>query len=369
MRQFGSFVHKEFLHILRDQRTMLILLVMPVILTFLFGYAINVEMKGTRVAVVDHSKDAITLRIIERVAGNSRFTLVQNITKESDLLSAFERNEIDLAIVFAPHFAANLVHQGKADVQLLTDGSEPNQATMRASYAQQLIAATAVELARKANSVVPLQIMPVTRILYNPQGKSEYNFVPAVIAMVLMLICAMMTSVSIVKEKEMGTMEVLLASPLSPLVIVSAKLVPYFVVSCINLGTILLLSVWLLHIPMAGSLLGFVGISMVYILVALLLGLLISTVVKTQLAAMLLSLLLIVPTMYLSGMAFPIESMPPVLQRVSAFFPGRWYVDIARGLMIQGVELRYVMPQALLLLAFALALALLSWRLFKTRLE
>ena len=212
------------------------------------------------------------------------------------------------------------------------------------------------------------QIVPITRMLYNPQSKSEYNFVPGVIGLILMLICAMMTSISIVREKEMGTMEVLLASPLPPIVIVLAKLVPYFVISCLNLTTILLLSTFLLHIPIAGSLIGLVAITLLYILVALLLGLFISTLANSQLAAMLLSLLLIVPTVYLSGLAFPIESMPEVLQRISNIGPARWYIAVVRKLMIQGVEMRYVLHETAVLALMAVVLLLVSWKLFKTRL-
>lgn len=205
-------------------------------------------------------------------------------------------------------------------------------------------------------------------MLYNPQSRSEYNFVPGVIGLILLLICAMMTSIAIVKEKEMGTMEILLASPLPPIVIVVAKLVPYFVISCMNLATILLLSVFLLNIPIAGSVMGFIAISLLYILVSLLLGLLISNCVSSQLAAMLLSLLLIVPTVYLSGLAFPIESMPETLQHASAIIPARWYVEVARKLMIQGVEMKYVMHETAVLALMAVVLLGVSWKLFKVRL-
>lgn len=239
---------------------------------------------------------------------------------------------------------------------------------MRTGYASQILAAFAQRYAEEMGVKPTFQIVPTVRMLYNPQSKSEYNFVPGVIGLILMLICAMMTSISIVREKEMGTMEVLLASPLPPIVIVLAKLVPYFVISCLNLTTILLLSTFLLHIPIAGSLVGLVAITLLYILVALLLGLFISTVVNSQLAAMLLSLLLIVPTVYLSGLAFPIESMPEALQRVSNIVPARWYIAVVRKMMIQGVEMRYVLHETAVLALMAVVLLLVSWKLFKTRL-
>ena len=184
-----------------------------------------------------------------------------------------------------------------------------------------------------------------------------------------MLICAMMSSIAIVREKEMGTMEVLLASPLPPLYIILAKLVPYFVLSCTNIITILLLAVFLLGIPIAGSLVCFIGITFIYILVALSLGLLISTLVSTQLAAMLLSLLLIVPTVYLSGLAFPIESMPVPMQKVSAIVPARWYIEVARKLLIQGVDVRFILKETVILFIQGMVLIGISWKMFKTRLE
>ena len=260
-------------------------------------------------------------------------------------------------------------HGKTAAIQLLTDGSEPNQASIRSGYATQILLSYLSQLQLEQGARPYYNIIPTTKMLYNPQQRSEYNFVPGVIGLILMLICAMMTSIAIVREKEMGTMEILLASPLPPAYIVLAKLVPYFVISAVNLITILLLSVFLLGIPIAGNLFVFLMVSIIYILVALLLGLLISTVVKSQLAAMLLSLLLIVPTVYLSGLAFPIESMPVPLQRVSAIVPTRWYIEAARKLMIQGVEAQYVLRETTILIIMGLATGLASWRLFKIRLE
>lgn len=368
MKQFGSFVRKEFMHISRDRRTMLILLVMPVVMIILFGFAITTEVKDSRVAILDYSKDEVTTLIREHIASNKYFTIVDDVKDASTVNSLFLEGKVDMVIAFNDHFAEKITHSGGAEVQILTDGSEPNQASVRTEYAQQVLAGFVQGYAEQHGVKPQMNIIPVTRMLYNPQSKSEYNFVPGVIGMILILICAMMTSIAIVKEKEMGTMEILLASPLSPIVIVLAKLVPYFVISCANLATILILSVFLLHIPIAGSLVGLVAITLLYIVVALLLGLFISTVANSQLAAMLLSLLLIVPTVYLSGLAFPIESMPVALQRVSCIVPARWYVEVARRLMIQGAPMIYVMKETLILGGMALLLLVISWRMFKTRL-
>ncbi|MGM9846732.1 MAG: ABC transporter permease [Muribaculaceae bacterium] len=368
MKQFLSFVQKEFYHIFRDRRTMLILLVMPIVMIILFGFAITTEVKNTRVAFLDYSKDEITSQIKQRFSSNAYFILREDVKRYEDIERLLLSNEAEIVIVFSDNFSDELLHSGTAKVQIIADGSEPNQASMRTGYAQNILASAGAELASKTGKQTGLNIIPVTRMLYNPQSLSEYNFVPGVIGLILMLICAMMTSIAIVKEKEIGTMEVLLSSPLPPIVIVVSKLIPYLVISCINFATILILSAVLLNIPVAGSLAGFAAITLLYILVALLLGLFISTCVNSQLAAMLLSLLLIVPTVYLSGLAFPIESMPEALQRVSAIVPARWYISVARKLMIQGVEMKYVIKETLILALMAVTLLIVSWKLFKTRL-
>ena len=369
MKQFLSFVQKEFYHIFRDKRTMLILLVMPVVLIILFGFAITNEVKDTRVEILDFSEDEITGQIEEHISANRYFTITARLNDYTTADDMFLKNKTDMVIVFGRNFAEEMKRSGSAKIQILVDGTEPNQASVRMGYIRQVLMSYLHGYSESAGVQPHVQIVPITRMLYNPQGKSEYNFVPGVIGLILILICAMMTSISIVREKELGTIEVLLASPLPPICIVLAKLIPYFVISCVNLTTILLLSTGMLHIPIAGSLAGFTGISLLYIFVALSLGLLISNAVNSQLAAMLLSLLLIVPTVYLSGIIFPIESMPAALQNVSIIIPARWYVEAARKLMIQGVELRYVAKETIILSIMAVALFGISWKLFKTRLE
>lgn len=368
MHQFLEFVRKEFIHIFRDPRTMLILLVMPIVLIILFGYAVTNEVKNTKVAVLDLSKDAVTENIIEHFQANKYFTVVRELQSASEIDHLFKSGDIDMVIGFSENFASNVV-RGDAEVQLLLDGIEPNQASVRSGYAQQVLMDCQQELMERGVISQPLRVKPVTRMLYNPQQKSEYNFVPAVIGMIILLLCTLMTSISIVREKEMGTMEILLASPLPPIYIILAKLVPYFVVSIVNLATFLLLSRFMLGVPIAGSLLTLIGMSLLYILVSLALGLFISTCVNSQLAAMLLSLLMIVPTVYFSGMVFPIESMPEAIQHVSAIVPTRWFIDAARKLMIQGVEAVYVVKDAAILGIMLIVLLAVSLKLFKIRLE
>ena len=367
MKQFIAFVRKEFYHIFRDRRTMMMLLAMPVVQIILFGFAITTELKNINVAVLDPSNDVATQKIIERLGANEYFNVQRIVHSPQELEQALRRGEVDMAVVFSERFADNL-YIGDARVQLVSDATDPNMATMQANYASSVIASVQQELLPPGVSV-PM-IVPDVKLLYNPQMKSAYNFVPGVMGLILMLICAMMTSISIVREKETGTMEILLVSPVRPLLIILAKAVPYFVLSFVNLITILLLSVYLLHVPVAGSLFWLILVSLLFIFVSLALGLLISSVTRTQVAAMLASgLMLMMPTMVLSGMIFPVESMPVVLQVISDVLPARWYIQAVRKLMIEGVDISLVLKEVGILALMAVVLVTVSLKKFKNRLE
>lgn len=368
MAQFVSFVRKEFLHIFRDRRSMLILLGMPVVLLLLFGYAVTTEVRNVRVAVLDHSRDEVTTRAYDRISSNEYMSLAMVTADRRDVDAAFRQGRIDVAVVFGSGFTSDIRHFGTAQVQVLVDGTEPNQAAMRLQYVGQVLSAMRNDIVEGGVADAGFNIVPVTRMLYNPQQKSEYNFVPGVIGMLLLLVCVLMTSVSIVREKETGTMEVLLASPLSPARIIMSKLVPYFVISVFNVATVLLLARYVIGVPMAGSLWCFLGVTLLYTLVSLTLGLFVSNLVRTQVAAMVVSMLFIIPTVYLSGLAFPLESMPKVLQYISAIVPARWFIDAARRLMIQGVEARYILTDVWAMLAMEAVLLVVALKKFKVRL-
>ena len=313
----------------------MILLGMPVLQIILFGFAITTELNHSRVAVLDPSKDAVTTRITERIDENRYFSVVKELSSASDIETVFRHDEADIVVAFTPDFDANL-STGEAGIQLVVDATDPNTGNMMAGYVQGIVG-QALQSGTQSSPIVQ------THLLFNPQMKSAYNFVPGVMGLILMLICAMMTSISIVREKETGTMEVLLVSPIRPIFIILAKAVPYLVLSCVNLATILLLSVYVLHVPVEGSLWTLSFLSLLLIAVALSLGLLISCVVQNQVAAMIVSGMgLMMPVMLLSGMIFPIESMPAVLQWISNIIPARWYIQAVKKVMIEGLGMAAV---------------------------
>lgn len=340
----------------------MILLGMPVLQIILFGFAITTELNHSRVAVLDPSKDAVTTRITERIDENRYFSVVKELSSASDIETVFRHDEADIVVAFTPDFDANL-STGEAGIQLVVDATDPNTGNMMVGYVQGIVG-QALQSGTQSSPIVQ------THLLFNPQMKSAYNFVPGVMGLILMLICAMMTSISIVREKETGTMEVLLVSPIRPIFIILAKAVPYLVLSCVNLATILLLSVYVLHVPVEGSLWTLSFLSLLLIAVALSLGLLISCVVQNQVAAMIVSGMgLMMPVMLLSGMIFPIESMPAVLQWISNIIPARWYIQAVKKVMIEGLGMAAVWHEALILSGMAALLIGLSLKKFKERLE
>lgn len=351
MKQFISFVVKETRHILRDKRTMLILFGMPILLMLLFGYAITNDVRNVRTVIVTSSSDHLTQQIADRLAASEYFTITRTVATPQEAEREIRNQRADVAIVFGQDFASK--HGG---VQFIVDGADPNMAQQWTSYAQ----AVAMNV---QNEFVN------TKMLYNPQIKSAYNFVPAIMGMLLMLICAMMTSISIVREKERGTMEVLLVSPVQPFMIILAKAIPYLVLAFVILVVILSMAATVLGVPVAGSLFWIMFISVIYILLALALGLFISNIAQTQLVALLMSaMLLLMPIVMLSGMIFPIESMPVLLQWISTVIPTRYYIDSMRKLMIMGVGVEQVMDDiAILLLMFA-AIATFALMKFNKRL-
>ena len=349
MKQFIAFVIKETKHILRDKRTMLILFGMPVVMMLLFGFAITTDVKNVRTVVVTSEMSPRTQQAVERLAQSEYFVITQTVNTPREAEQLIRSQKADMALVFVQN----------RGMQIMVDGSDPNMAQQWTTYALQTIAAPNSQL-----SIINSQL------LYNPQMKSAYNFVPAIMGMLLMLICAMMTSISIVREKEKGTMEVLLVSPVRPLMVIIAKAVPYLILAFGILITILLMARFVLGVPLAGSLFWILAVSTLYILLALSLGLLISNVAQTQLVALLLSaMVLLMPVVMLSGMLFPVESMPTILQWISAIVPPRYYIQVMRKLMIMGVGIEDVAHEVAVLAVMTVVLLAIALKKFNVRLE
>lgn len=368
MRQFKGFIIKEFYHIFRDYRTLMILFGMPVVQLLLFGYALTNDIKDANIAILDQSKDVMTQKLTSKILSSGYFRLARTLDSESQIEAAFRRGNIKQVIIFEPDFAENLQSEGTASMQVLADASDPNTARILTSYVVGIVRDFQDEILQ--NRELPVKIIPEVKMMYNAELKSVFMFVPGVITVLLLLISAMMTSISIAREKEMGTMEVLLVSPLRPIQIVIGKVVPYVMLAFIIAMVILGMGNVVFGVPVRGSMVLLLLFSIIYILLALSLGVLISSLVKTQQVAMLISMVgLMLPTILLSGFIFPIENMPLPLQWFTNIIPAKWFIIMLRGVMLKPVGLETLWPQTLILLAMIVFFIALSVKNFKIRLE
>lgn len=367
MQQFFSLVKKEFFHILRDRRTMFILLGMPIVQIILFGFALTNEVKNAKIAVFDQSNDVSTVALTSEINSSKYFDVEENLHSYKQIAETFRRGKVKLVVVFPQQFQNDLEHFNKAQVQLVADASDPNLANALTNYATAIIMDYQKRITNDRK--LPYTINTELRMLYNPQLKGAYSMVPGVMAMVLMLVCTMMTAITVVREKEMGTMEVMLVSPVQPLKIIVAKAVPYFLLSMINILSILLLSVFVLEVPINGSIVLLVFESLLFTLTCLALGLLISSSADSQQTAMFISLIgMFLPTIMLSGFMFPIENMPLPLRILSNAVPAKWFYAIVSAVMIKGAGIGIVWKETLILTGIMLFLLFLSLKKFKIRL-
>ena len=368
MKNYLGFLKKEFYHIIRDFRTLMLLFGLPVAQILIFGYVIRNEILDVKIAILDNSKDEVTREITSKILSSDFFILKDNISNTRDIDRIFKDGEIKEVIIFESDFAEKLQKYGSADIQLLADASDPNSASLVVNYTQGIIANYIKGINQQIKQ--PLQIVPRIRMMYNPELKSAFMFVPGTMAMILMLVSAMMTSISIVREKEFGTMEALLVSPLKPLQIILGKVSPYVLLSFINAVSIIFLGYLVFGLPIRGSIILLLTVSILFITLALSLGILISAFSRSMQVAMFISVFtLMLPTILLSGFIFPIDNMPEILQWLSYIVPPRYFITIIRNIMLKGTDLVHIWVETSVIIGMTFLFITLSVIKFKTRLE
>jgi len=367
MKRFRGFVLKEFYHIFRDYRTLLILFGMPAVQLMLFGYVLTNEIKDAKIAIYDPSKDVVTRGISDKILSSGYFILERNLNTVGEIDRVFRQGDVKLALIYEPGFATKLEKNGKARIQLIADASDPNTANMLVNYASGIISNYLVSV---NSEKVPMQISPEVRMMYNGELKGVYMFVPGLMAMLLMLISALMTSLSITREKEMGTMELLLVSPMRPAQIIVGKVFPYVFLAFIDACIILVLGNLVFDVPILGSISLLLLESFLYICMALSLGILISNITNSQQVAMMISLVaLMLPTILLSGFIFPVENMPLIMQVLCHIMPPKYYITIIKSIMLQGNGIEYVWRETIILIGFTAVFLALSVKKFNIRLS
>ncbi len=363
MNRFIAFVKKEFLHIFRDYRTMLILFIMPIAQILIFGFAITTEIKDASIGILDKSKDEVTRELTQKLLSSGYFNNDAYLTSESQIEPAFNDQRVKMVVVFEPEFSRNLQTEGTAKVQLVCDASDPNQARMLSQFAEGIFTSY-------TSQGVVMGIQPEVRMFYNESLEGVYMSIPGIMAMILMLVSAMMTSISITREKEYGSMEVLLISPLKPLQIIMGKVTPYVMMALINAVSILALGYFVFGVPVKGSIVLLLMECLLFTVLALSLGILISTVAKNQMVAMFMSMFaLMLPVILLSGFIFPVENMPLPLRILSNIIPPKWFIIIVKTIMLKGGGLLYVWKETLILIGFVVLFVTLSVKKFKIRLQ
>lgn len=368
MKRFIGFLTKEFYHIFRDKRTMFILFGMPIAQILLFGFAITNEINNVDIAILNLSKDTETQKIINKINGSNYFKIEQEISNENEIENVFKKGKVKAVLVFENHFINQLKTQNQAKVQVITDATDPNIANTISNYVQAILLNYTNEINRNNKSTY--QIRTQTQLYYNPELKSVFTFVPGVMTIILMLVSAMMTSISITREKELGTMEILLVSPLKPFQVIFGKVFPYIFLSIINATFILLLGFFVFKMPIEGSLFLLAFESILFIVSALSLGILISTISNTQQTAMMISLFgLMLPVIILSGFIFPISSMPLPMQIISNIIPAKWFIIIIKAIMLKGASLAIIWKETLILIGMTALFIGLSIKNYKIRLE
>jgi ABC-2 type transport system permease protein len=368
MKRFIGFLRKEFYHIFRDKRTLVILFGMPVAQIMLFGFAITNEIKNAKIGILDLSKDPVTRAIRDKMLSSGYFTLYKELHSRTEIEPIFRSGEVKEVIVFGPGFSERLIREGSADLQVIADATDPNTASALVSYTGAIVN----DYLRTVNESKqpPMRVVTEIRMMYNPELKSVFLFVPGLITIILMLVSAMLTSISITREKELGTMEVLMVSPLTPMPIILGKVLPYLLLSIVNTIVILLLGYFVFRIPFAGNLAMLMAECILFIVTALSLGILISTVTQSQQTAMMISMAgLMLPTIMLSGFIFPVESMPVALQWISNIIPARWFIHIIKDIMLKGVGPGYLWKETLVLAGMTGVFIFLSYLKFKMRLD
>jgi ABC-2 type transport system permease protein len=367
MRQFISFVIKEFQHIFRDKKTLLVLFGIPVMQILIFGFVITNDFKNIGIAVMDESGDEKSQALINRIFSSGYFQDRGYIYSTDQIAPTFQSGKVKAVLVIGPSFYRKAMSSGSPRIQIITDASDPNLANTIVNYLSGIIREFASDLNPTFKKI---GIEDQTRMIYNENLKGAFMFVPGTIALILMLISALLTSISVTREKEQGTMEVILVSPLKPSLIITGKVFPYVLLAFANGVLILLLSYFVFGVPVNGSLALLLGALLLYITLALSIGIFFSTLAKTQQIAMFLSLFaLMLPTILLSGFIFPIENMPWPLQWLSHIFPPRWFISIIKDIMLKGNGLAYIWDEALILAGMTVFFLTVSIKKFKIRLD
>jgi ABC-2 type transport system permease protein len=374
MIKIGHFIRKEFLQLRRDPRMFPILFVSPILQLILLGYAANLDIKNIPAVFCDLDASAASRDFISQFPHSGYFTLKAVISRMQDVDDYIDNGKASLAVIIPRGMGRRLAGQKPVSLQIIVDGAESQSATIALNYATMIVGKYSRQilldrLSRAFPRVQMARVNPQVRVWYNPELKSRNFMIPGILGLLLMVVTSMLTSLAIVKEKEMGTMEQLIVTPIKPYELILGKLLPFLLIGFIDIVLVLVVTTFWFRVPVKGSPVLLFGLTLVYMLTTLGIGLLISTISRNQQQAMLISMFFMTPTMILSGFIFPIENMPKIIQLFTYLVPLRYYLVIIRGLFLKGVGLASLWPETVSLLVLGLVILGLSVLRFRKKLE
>lgn len=359
MKSFKAILIKEFRHIFRDMRTLILIFTMPIVLVILFGYTIKNEIANTEIAVLDYAHDTYSRLLIKKMTASTYFKITKVLNSEDEIENTFQKGLINMAVVIPSNFEKNLIRTKETNVQFIIDASNINIATTLESYGKQVVADFQEEINQGTPNLQPFNIS--VKMQYNPSLESAYMFIPGNIALIMIIVTTLMTSITLSREKETGSWRMLAITPVRQLTMVTAKIIPYMIISLLCTFIIILLGIFMFNMPMRGSITLLVVVCILFMLTACAIGILISVYTKTQQVAMLLCMLgLFLPALLLSGFIFPIENMPLAIQLITDIFPTKWFIVALKDIMIKGAGLVTVWLHVTILSGMTLLLIGLS---------
>lgn len=362
-----AIVRKEFIHIVRDRRSLVIVFLLPVVMVLLYGYAISFDIKELKLGILDQDRTAASREFIRQLTSSNYFKVTTELQRRADIEKALLQQEAVAALVIPVNFGVTIQINPETQVQLIVDGSNSNTATIVMNYLKTFCMLYSL---KQNTQILPVTLDLTPRVWYNPDMKSDDFIVPGLVAIIMMLICALLTSITIARERETGTMEQILVSPIRPAEIIFGKIAPYVLLALLDALVVVFIGTIIFAVPFRGDPLLFLIFCVTYVYASLSLGVFISARSKSQQVAMMMALLAtILPSVLLSGFIFPILSMPFVLQVISYLVPAKYFLIIIRGIMLKGLGITHFYQPALFLFTFGTLLLVSSVGRFKTNLE
>lgn len=364
--RFYAIIQKEFIHVFKDKASFIIVLMMPIMFSLIFGYAVTTDIEDIQIAILDNDKTVESREIIEKFGTSDYFLTNYYVSSIDEVESLIGSNKVKGALIIPSGFSSAIQRGEDGNYQLILDGADPNVSRVALQYGNMI--ASQYKLTKgmvEGDATFGIS----TRVWYNPNMKSAMFIIPALIGLIMQNITILLTAFSLVREREKGTIEQLIVSPIKPFELILGKMIPYIIIGSFDFLLALFFGTWYFGVPIVGSLGLLIGLGFGFVIVALALGMLLSTIAKTQLEAMQLVIITLLPSVILSGFMFPVEAMPLPIQMISRVIPLTYFITILRGIILKGVGIEYLWTEVYTLIIMGIVLMTLATMRFRKKLD